>query len=209
MGRKKNDKGLKVSNTSMEDFIWMSYRYCIGRHTISAVHHAETIHSVVRSNPDMLSDTRRAFNVIDIRREITSQIAFRSNVYIDGCGDFDAFTLLLIEGSKYKDRDNVKFILNSYTNELSVEESDSKYEAFDKDYIDLIPWVRLANYLDKKCHKKITVHFNDEDKEFICYQYPMRQGDGSYKMVWSELDSDVTMNRWLDEEYIVKVEDLI
>lgn len=209
MGRKKNDKGLKVSNTSMEDFIWMSYRYCIGRHTIAAAHHAETIHSVIKSNPDLMSNEKKAFNAKDIRREITSQIAFRSNVYIDGCGDFDAFTLLLIEGSKYKDRDNVKFVLNSYTNELSVEESDSKYEAFDKDYIDLIPWVRLANYLDIKCHKKITVHFNNEDKEFICYQYPMRQGDGSYKMVWSELDSDVTMDRWLDEEYIVKVEDLI
>lgn len=209
MGRKKNDKGLKVSNASMEDFIWMSYRYCIGRHTIAAAHHAETIHSVIKSNPDLMSNEKKAFNAKDIRREITSQIAFRSNVYVDGCGDFDAFTLLLIEGSKYKDRDNVKFVLNSYTNELSVEESDSKHEAFDKDYIDLIPWVRLANYLDKKCHKKITVHFNNEDKEFICYQYLMRQGDGSYKMVWSELDSDVTMDRWLDEEYIVKVEDLI
>ena len=209
MARTKKDPGLKISNTSMEDFIWMSYRYCIGRKTIAAAHHAETIHRVIMSNPDMMSDNKRGFNAQDIRREITHEIAFRSNVYVDGCGDFDAFTLLLIEGSKYKDRKDIQFILNSYTNELSIKEnSDSQYTAFDYEYIDLIPWVRLANYLDSTTHRKITVHFNNEDKEFICYQYPMKQEDGTYKLVWCELNDDVTITRWLEEKYITNIQTL-
>lgn len=209
MGRKKKETGLLIGNNSMEDFIWMSYRYCIGRKTIAAVHHAETIHKVIMSNPDMLSDEKKAFNARDIRSEVTSEIAFRSNVYIDGCGDFDAYTLLLIEGSKYIGRKDIKFVLKSYTNELEVEENcDCEYTAFDNDYIDLMPWVRLANYLDNTCHRKITVHFNGEDKEFICYQYPLKQNDGTYKMVWCELNDNVTISRWLDEEYITKIEEV-
>lgn len=207
MAKKKNS--INISNSSLEDMIWMSYRYCIGRHTIAAAHHAETIHRVIRSNPDLMSDERREFNARDIRDEVNSQIAYRSNVYIDGCGNFDAFSLLLIEGSKYRDRRDIEFVLHSYTNELTIKEnSDCSYTAFDRDYIDLIPWVRLANYLDKKCHRKITVHFNGEDKEFICYQYPKKGSDGSYKMVWSDLDNDVTMERWLEEEYITKIEEI-
>jgi hypothetical protein len=108
MAKKKNT--INISNSSLEDMIWMSYRYCIGRHTIAAAHHAETIHSVIKSNPDLMSNEKKAFNAKDIRREITSQIAFRSNVYVEGCNDFDAFSLLLIEGSKYKDRKDIEFI---------------------------------------------------------------------------------------------------
>ena len=92
MAKKKNT--INISNSSLEDMIWMSYRYCIGRHTIAAAHHAETIHSVIKSNPDLLTPERKHFMALDIRREITSQIAFRSNVYIEGCGDFDAFSFL-------------------------------------------------------------------------------------------------------------------
>ena len=34
---------VKVSAKDMDDFIWMSYRYCIGRKTIAASCHAGTI----------------------------------------------------------------------------------------------------------------------------------------------------------------------
>ena len=208
MARKKDNK-LAISNRSMDDFIWMSYRYCIGRHTIAAAHHAETIHSVIRSNPDMLSDDRKAFNAKDIRAEITTQIAFYPNVYINGRHDFDAYTLLLIEGSKYKDNCKGKrFFLDSYKNELSLEDyiENSYTSTFDKDFIDLIPWVRLANYLDVNCHYKITVNFNNEIQDYICYQYPVRQTDGTYQLKWCDINDDVTITRYLDEQYITNIE---
>lgn len=205
MAKKKNT--INISNSSLEDMIWMSYRYCIGRHTIAAAHHAETIHSVIKSNPDLLTPERKHFMALDIRREITSQIAFRSNVYIEGCGDFDAFSLLLIEGSKYKDRKDIEFILDSYKNELRVnEESEFKNEAIDKDYIDLIPWVRLANYLDTSTHCKIHTNFNGDIQEYVCYQYPVKQEDGKYEMRWGELSDNLIITRYLDEKFITKIE---
>lgn len=207
MAKKKNS--INISNSSLEDMIWMSYRYCIGRHTIAAAHHAETIHSVIKSNPDLLTPERKHFMALDIRREITSQIAFRSNVYIEGCGDFDAYSLLLIEGSPYMDNMNVEFILDSYKNELRVnEESDFNHEAIDKDYIDLIPWVRLANYLDTSTHRKIHTNFNGDIQEYVCYQYPVKQEDGKYEMRWGELSDNLIITRYLDEKFITKIEEI-
>lgn len=207
MAKKKNS--INISNSSLEDMIWMSYRYCIGRHTIAAAHHAETIHSVIKSNPDLMSNEKKAFTAKDIRREITSQIAFRSNVYVEGCNDFDAFSLLLIEGSKYKDRKDIEFTLNSYTNELTIKEkSDSKHEAFDKDYIDLMPWVRLANYLDTSTHRKIHTNFNGDIQVYTCYPYPVKQENGDYEMRWGELSDNLMMTRYLDEKFITKIEEI-
>ena len=37
---------ITITNREMEDFIWMSTRYCIGRHTIAAAAHADTIAKV-------------------------------------------------------------------------------------------------------------------------------------------------------------------
>lgn len=59
-----------------EDSIWMSYRYCIGRHTIASHMRASDIwkHCKGRMNKD-----RQLFNAFDINREIEDKLRF-------GCG---------------------------------------------------------------------------------------------------------------------------
>ena len=67
MARKKQYKAVVSDEMYMEDLIWMSYRYCIGRKTIAAHSHAGNI---ARYSFDHISDGRKRFMAKDIREEI-------------------------------------------------------------------------------------------------------------------------------------------
>ena len=56
-----------------EDCMWMSYRYCVGRHTIAANMHAPAIWKHCRGR---MSDERALFTAFDINREIESSMVF-------------------------------------------------------------------------------------------------------------------------------------
>ena len=56
-----------------EDCMWMSYRYCIGRHTIAAHMHATDIW---RNCKGRMSNERQLFTAFDINREIESSLMF-------------------------------------------------------------------------------------------------------------------------------------
>jgi len=56
-----------------EDCMWMSYRYCIGRHTIASHMHATDIWNNCKGR---MSDERALFTAFDINREIESSMAF-------------------------------------------------------------------------------------------------------------------------------------
>ena len=55
------------------DCMWMSYRYCIGRHTIAASMHAPAIWKHCKGR---MSDERALFTAFDINREIESSMVF-------------------------------------------------------------------------------------------------------------------------------------
>jgi len=57
-----------------EDSMWMSYRYCIGRHTIASHMRAADIWKNCRNR---MSKERQLFNAYDMNREIEQQLAFR------------------------------------------------------------------------------------------------------------------------------------
>ena len=56
-----------------EDCMWMSYRYCIGRHTIAASMHAADIWKNCKGR---MTDERALFTAFDINREIESSMVF-------------------------------------------------------------------------------------------------------------------------------------
>ena len=56
-----------------EDCMWMSYRYCIGRHTIAASMHASAIWKHCKGR---MPDERALFTAFDINREIESSMVF-------------------------------------------------------------------------------------------------------------------------------------
>ena len=56
-----------------QDCMWMSYRYCIGRHTIASHMHAG---SIWRNCKDRMSKERQLFTAFDINREIENSLVF-------------------------------------------------------------------------------------------------------------------------------------
>lgn len=56
-----------------EDCMWMSYRYCIGRHTIASHMHANEIWKNCKGR---MSKERQLFTAFDINREIESSLMF-------------------------------------------------------------------------------------------------------------------------------------
>lgn len=69
-----------TSNTKLnvyeEDCLWMSYRYCIGRHTIASHMHA---YDIWKNCKGRMSKERELFTAFDINREIEDKLRF-------GCG---------------------------------------------------------------------------------------------------------------------------
>jgi hypothetical protein len=217
MGRKKSN-AVTIGASHMEDFIWMSYRYCIGRKTIAACTHADTIAALILKNPNLLSDERRAFMVQDIREQITNAINWKRCIYIDGSHyQKDVFSPLMYALNEYPDRKQTVFYFDANTNEIyKTEKNESLYEfdTVDSDYNDLIPWVKLANLLDTSCHRVITVVFDGKKKEIDCYPFPrdIRNDNGTitYKESWAGVeDADcVSICKYICDDYITEIESI-
>lgn len=206
---------ITISNSKMEDFIWMSYRYCIGRKTIAAAMHADTIASLIQDNPNILSSERKAFMVADIRREINTQLNFKRSLRIEGSyDDDDIFSALMYSLNTIGDCKKmlVYFDMNSMQIYDAVDDQTLyEFESPDSDYTDLIPWVKLANWFDESCHRVITVEFDGKKQEIECYPYPKqdRNADGTvtYKEVWCSIDNpSISTTRYMAEEYITEIE---
>lgn len=215
---KKKQNTVVISNSKMEDFIWMSYRYCIGRRTIAACAHADTIASLIINNPNLLSNERRAFMVKDIREEITNKINWKRCIHIEGSHyNKDVFSPLMYALNEYPDRKQTVFHFDANSNEIyKVEKDESLYEfdTVDADYTDLIPWVKLANLLDTSCHRVITIVFDGKKQEINCYPFPreVRNLDGTitYKESWASVEDDnfISMCRYIADEYITEIESI-
>lgn len=215
---KKKQNTVAISNSKMEDFIWMSYRYCIGRKTIAACAHADTIASLIINNPNLLSDERKTFMVQDIREQITNAINWKWCIYINGSHyQKDIFSPLMYALNEYPDIKQTVFYFDANTNEIyKTEKNESLYEfdTVDADYNDLIPWVKLANLLDTSCHRVITLVFDGKKEEVNCYPFPrkIQNDDGTitYKESWTGVEDGgcVSMCRYLADEYITEIESI-
>lgn len=205
----KRAKKINISAKALEDFIWTSYRYCIGRKTGAAFYHAGTIAKVIMDNPDFITEERKQFNAMDIRREVNHCCTWSDSIKVEGCKDMDVFSAVLYKSAELDNpyewiyevdtrTGNVRFFVNAKKSPYS----------FDQDYLDLIPWVKLANWLDRTCHKMITVEVEGKESVMECYPYPQKI-DGKYRKVWECVDEpNITQNNWLAEEYITKIEDI-
>ena len=65
-------KNTKLTDYEMDN-MWMSYRYCIGRHTIASHMHAGDIWQNCKNR---MSDERALFTAFDINREIEMSLSF-------------------------------------------------------------------------------------------------------------------------------------
>lgn len=208
-----NKTGIDISSSQLEDFIWMSYRYCIGRRTIAAAMHANTIASILKKNPNVISEDRLSFMMEDIRMSIFEVLRWNSNIKIAGsineCVHWDVYSKLLVAASTCSMPKNVIYTIDTSNQSISWEKSDKVYNHIDDYYHDLIPWVRLANMLDKKNHADVTTNFNGKESVFRCYQYAyaITEYTGTrYELAWAPIDKNININESLNPKFITNIE---
>ena len=190
---KKNNKNLPFE----EDYLWMSWRYCIGRHTIAAHYHAGTI---ARDAYGKLSDERSQFNSEDICQQIHDCLHVHNFVNMGWYGN--------VPKSHFKPLDVLYSIfdkegIDSYEKvrqikELRIdwnrEKQDFDYSIYyfgdddkDKDFgrsfwdiTDLEVWQQLANLFDLKGHKWCKLIDNTICEYYECWKH-YRTMDGLLK----------------------------
>lgn len=182
---KKKTKNVKMLTQYEEDCVWMSYRYCIGRHTIASHCHAEDI---ARNAYGRMTPERTQFISDDINNEIHSQLHFDKFV--------DMGWYWNVPKTHFKPLDVLYSILNdesvnsvekfrqikSIVVEWNRENNDFDYSIYyfnendnDKDLSrsfwniqDLEAWQQLANLFDLNGHKLARVEVDGEEK-IVCY----------------------------------------
>jgi hypothetical protein len=87
--------------------------------------------------------------------------------------------------------------------ERRIGDSIKPWESFENLYIDLISWVKLANYLDEDSYYKVTTEYQGKTEEHICYAYPIKIGN-SYTRVFSSVLE--VSDKYIAPEYMIKVE---
>lgn len=206
--RKKKGSNIVLSSDSLEDFIWMSYRYCIGRRTIASAMHAATIASVIKSNPNILSDERIRFMVNDIRDEVNSCLNWGDSFQLSSCYGIDAFSPALYKSNEVDNPNDWVYCIDGMGNVRLEEPNGKKRDIYDEKYSDLIPWVKLANLLDKSCHCIVTTEYNCMVEKTECFPYPLKFGN-KYKQVWCSCkETNISINKWICDEYITKIESI-
>ena len=208
-------KNITISADTLEDFIWMSYRYCIGRHTIAASSHAGSIADLIFKNLDKFEKEKLEFMASDIRQCILDSIRFNSYIkVVNQCSnpDWDFYSELLLASMRCPKAREVKYIIDFEKKEVRWEELakyEEHWEHFDHMYNDLMPWVKLANALDSKCHKKVTAQINNRFETEECFPY-VAEYHGVYMKVWASVKHDanslIYMQRYMNPDMIIKIE---
>lgn len=199
-GRKKGFKVEIKDETYYESLIWMSYRYCIGRKTIAAHSHAGDIAS---NSYGHLSEERERFMAHDIRREINNVLNFSRHASVHDYRDHipqDAMTTILYRiKEKYGDNPPewvftcLRFDVDG--KDVSIDKYDGekeKYYNLRNEYDDLIPWIKLANLMDRSCHRTVVVEYDGKTEEYECIPFPfIMQDENGYHVNerWCDIDS--------------------
>lgn len=65
-----NNGMVVISRSTLDDLIWMSIRYCIGRHTISCAFHANDIKLIIDNNIGIIGKDRVRFYIKEIKENV-------------------------------------------------------------------------------------------------------------------------------------------
>lgn len=204
-----NSNNLILSSKVVEDFIWMSLRYCIGRRTGAAAEHANTIMQIMHKYSHKFTKERKQLIIDDIRSEINRVLARQKNICLDSYSDNDIFSLLFYSIEENEDTTNFIYTIDAnrmrLLKERRIGDPIKPWESFENLYIDLISWVKLANYLDEDSYYKVTTEYQGKTEEHICYAYPMKIGN-SYTRVFSSVLE--VSDKYIAPEYMIKVESI-
>lgn len=195
--KKKSMESVKKTLDFSEDYVWMSYRYCIGRHTIAAHYHATTIAQDVYGR---LTDGRMEFYSEDICSCIYDNLHFKDFIDFGWYGNIPKMefkpldVIYRIFDKEGIDCEEKMRSIKTITIDWNKEKEDFDYSIYyfnenDKnkdygrsfsDFHDLEIWQKLANLFDKRTHKycRLTDDTICEYYECWCRGYT---SDGKYK----------------------------
>lgn len=225
MSKMKNNE--RPMSTYEIDAMWMSYRYAIGRHTISACMHAC---DMIKEIYYRIDETRIPFTVYDIRREINQHLDWNFNfgleLYVQQ-PDYDPIKALV----EFAKRDDVKkaggifkYLSNNRV-EVSVN-SNHEYEYSISEPIhlgkelhvyeldDLLVWYNMSCALDKENHKIVVTEYEGKTEEYEVFEYVKTQQyiDAEEDFVVNYVDiksylENPYIHKWIAKEYIKEIKE--
>lgn len=208
-GSKTNN--ISVDYDTLQDLIWMSVRYCIGRHTIAASSMPKQLYKVYtdiiqKLNTNGQNNTEHVMkrHANNIRREICDVLRFQPNITIDN--DYhnlttDAYSLIFQaiadkypEGITANEFKKLSFYIDVLKETCVITDnedlkSSANTPAFFFYEIDITPWILLANFLDKSTWKHCTIE-NEEVIIVPTYDVVYKQETERYKIVkrWRNIE---------------------
>lgn len=150
---------IKISaETLLDELLWPATRYCIGRRSY-VTGNAEDYCRIIHHYRDKFSAERLKFFARDIRSYISNAVGFYSNVQVDNAYNdrivYDAYTLLAkhLVDEKEMPRDR-RYVVDCISGGIQAESREperisSLFKPEECEYY-LLPWVRLANCLDRQ-----------------------------------------------------------
>lgn len=174
------------ADTLLDELMWQATRYCIGRHSYVSSY-AEDYWRIIRKNWDKFNYDRLKFFARDIRAEVSDVVHLYSNVQVTGsyndCIVYDAYTLIARYVANHSEvpKDTL-FLVDCISGEVETDKfvnSDFNFKAFSLSEWehDLLPWIRLANCIDRQY--EVTCEKDGKIEKAICIQDP----DGTYTCV--------------------------
>lgn len=197
------------------DNIWMSSRYCIGRHTIAAHCHAGDI---ANNAYGRMTKERMQFMSKDINQEIYSHLHVHDWFLIDCVWNINGYRPLdilyqCLNDIGFKNYDDIKKIKGIecyYTKEGELKTdvyyyNDGKfnYKSF-MDVEDLEVWQRLANLFDVDNHKWCRCS-GGKIVEYYEYWTHYRTENGlEFRKIKCPIDGyhNFSTTMWIDEQFI-------
>lgn len=213
---KKNVK--KELSMDEEMMMWCAYRYAIGRKTyVSAL-----APYIGKTYYNKLSDDRREFTALDIRRRIEECLRFAHPGF--------EYEGSVSDNERNPLSDYVSWITNNVTSKEDLyniekivcykdgygEQYEKKYDVvkherkwtyiYESDFENLFVWEDLASLFDKKNHKIVTVKYNNKIQEIECFESwahvtePVKDQPGYVRSVeWKYEKCYKSVESYLDE----------
>lgn len=185
----------------LDQLIWCATRYCIGRSSYVTTY-AEDYWRVIRHNRDKFNPARLKFFARDIRAYVSDVVGCCHNVRVENAYNdrivYDAYSLLAKHLYGFTEPPhNTKYTVDCVSGEIAQEPREPSTHPFyfnlsERQY-DLLPWVRLANCIDRQY--EVTLENDGKTEKTMCIQDP----DGRYTCVdnW---------NRFANPQYIKDIE---
>lgn len=205
-----------------EDCVYMSYRYCIGRHTIASQYHAENI---AKNAYGRMTPERTRFMSEDINNEIYSQLNWGNFINMGWYGDIpkshfkplDVLYFILDKESintieKIAEIKEIRIVWNRDKNDFDYSiyyfHDNDKDKAWGRsfwDITDLEVWQQLANLFDLNSYNLAKVRVGDGEQVtcyYECWHAVVNQGKITYQKRKHDINSP--FNWAINEECIVE-----